>query len=592
MFVLEVTSGPTKGQAIALEKGKSLVIGRAPACNLVFDDEELSGAHAEVTWNDSGFGVQDLLSRNGTFVNGVKIEGKKNLRLGDFIQVGAVILQLKEAAPGMEVTRVTRDPRSDTGILAFEAAETRVMRRRIPSEISGDAPARPGVAPMPGANRTLMAEVPRGSVSAEHVHAAADLARMVSAEARGGAKVIVRLGERVDPFKTLPVTIGREAGSGVFLDDPAASLRHAVIDVRDDRFVVRDVGSSNGTFVNGQRVVVRALDNGDVVSIGAHKMLVVSGPYCLGLEVQPPDAAGEAEQGAGHASFGLLARPLAQPDTGKKRKKKAADLIWFATSDLDRGGFRARSAAIAFLIGILFVGWLLSSGSSRVLAGGALMDDHESENFALQATAFGRASCTACHIGVGKVSSLKCFDCHQNNRPANYHVEAKLGCGGCHREHRGATFASASGALMGCKECHENPHENLRRTKPKLVAEFKPDAPAGDEFHLAHHVEREIGCLTCHGAEAAASPKGARGTCGQCHAPDVVQAGECKQCHKEHPDREVDVAVAATGEAMPPRFDYGSLLWVFGLIVAPLLIAAMMPRRRARATVEEPAPRS
>ena len=66
-----------------------------------------------------------------------------------------------------------------------------------------------------------------------------------------------------------PVTIGRSPESTVKLTDSTVSRRHAEI-VRDgDAWVLRDLGSSNGTKVNGAAIAQHTLDDGDEVKIGA-----------------------------------------------------------------------------------------------------------------------------------------------------------------------------------------------------------------------------------------------------------------------------------------------------------------------------------
>jgi hypothetical protein len=69
---------------------------------------------------------------------------------------------------------------------------------------------------------------------------------------------------------TAATTVGRDAGSGIRLDrDEFVSARHARIEPRPDGIWIDDLGSTNGTFVNGARVKrVRALRPGDVVRIG------------------------------------------------------------------------------------------------------------------------------------------------------------------------------------------------------------------------------------------------------------------------------------------------------------------------------------
>jgi pSer/pThr/pTyr-binding forkhead associated (FHA) protein len=68
---------------------------------------------------------------------------------------------------------------------------------------------------------------------------------------------------------TEPTIIGREADSGIQLgDDDFASAQHARIDLRSDGVWVEDLGSTNGTFVNDQRVTAERLQPGDVVKVG------------------------------------------------------------------------------------------------------------------------------------------------------------------------------------------------------------------------------------------------------------------------------------------------------------------------------------
>ena len=66
-----------------------------------------------------------------------------------------------------------------------------------------------------------------------------------------------------------PVEIGREADGPLQLDDRQVSRRHARVTPREARAWVEDLGSTNGTFVNGARVTTpRRLGKGDVVRVG------------------------------------------------------------------------------------------------------------------------------------------------------------------------------------------------------------------------------------------------------------------------------------------------------------------------------------
>jgi pSer/pThr/pTyr-binding forkhead associated (FHA) protein len=68
-------------------------------------------------------------------------------------------------------------------------------------------------------------------------------------------------------------SVGRSTQGDVFLDDITVSRKHAVIERRPDRsWFVRDVGSLNGTYVNGEQVDETKLANGDEVQIGKFKL--------------------------------------------------------------------------------------------------------------------------------------------------------------------------------------------------------------------------------------------------------------------------------------------------------------------------------
>lgn len=72
-------------------------------------------------------------------------------------------------------------------------------------------------------------------------------------------------------------TVGRNPDSDVFLDDVTVSRRHAEVRRRDGGFFVHDVGSLNGTYVNGERVDLTRLASGDEVQIGRFKLVFFQG---------------------------------------------------------------------------------------------------------------------------------------------------------------------------------------------------------------------------------------------------------------------------------------------------------------------------
>ena len=70
------------------------------------------------------------------------------------------------------------------------------------------------------------------------------------------------------------VTAGRHPDSDIFLDDITVSRRHAEFRREANRYWVHDVGSLNGTYVNGERAEDQLVNTGDEVQIGKFKLVV------------------------------------------------------------------------------------------------------------------------------------------------------------------------------------------------------------------------------------------------------------------------------------------------------------------------------
>lgn len=64
------------------------------------------------------------------------------------------------------------------------------------------------------------------------------------------------------------VTIGRDPGSHIQLPDAKVSRHHAVLEPDENGWSLRDLDSSNGSFVNGERVDQRGLQHGDCLQLG------------------------------------------------------------------------------------------------------------------------------------------------------------------------------------------------------------------------------------------------------------------------------------------------------------------------------------
>ena len=96
----------------------------------------------------------------------------------------------------------------------------------------------------------------------------------------GSALLVVKRGPNAGSRFLLDAdvtTAGRHPESDIFLDDVTVSRRHAEFVREGDRFLVRDVGSLNGTYLNRGRIDAAALAGGDEVQIGKYRLVFLTG---------------------------------------------------------------------------------------------------------------------------------------------------------------------------------------------------------------------------------------------------------------------------------------------------------------------------
>jgi DNA-binding NtrC family response regulator len=123
--------------------------------------------------------------------------------------------------------------------------------------------------------------------------------------------------------------LGRDPECAVPLDFRRVSRRHAEIHRDGPIFVVRDLHSRNGTFVNGERIAHAALATGDVLRVGECVALVTARPVTSGLRELAPDLFGGVELAQAldparrAASSSLPIVVVGETGTGKERVARA-----------------------------------------------------------------------------------------------------------------------------------------------------------------------------------------------------------------------------------------------------------------------------
>ncbi len=199
-----------KGVKHPLRLGKN-TIGREEDNTIVLGDAAVSRHHAVLYVEKNAFTIQDLGSSNGTFVNGERMgAGRVRIKPGDSVRFGNQGLTLQE----------------ESSIDARKQGEEKHSK---------------------GADEKV-------------------------AGAHAEAFLVDSNGKRL-PLKKGETKVGRSPVSDIVIDDATASAHHAVIAFENGDFVLRDLGSTNGTLVNGAKIEVQSLRTGDVVQFGESRFI-------------------------------------------------------------------------------------------------------------------------------------------------------------------------------------------------------------------------------------------------------------------------------------------------------------------------------
>ncbi len=110
------------------------------------------------------------------------------------------------------------------------------------------------------------------------------------------------------------LTIGRNPGNHILIDNVGVSRRHAVIKMSGEHATVEDLGSANGTFVNGQKITSHDLKDGDEILVLKHRLV-----FRVPKEAAAPKV--EIAADAGQKTMFIDAAAIAQAAAGKPTGK-------------------------------------------------------------------------------------------------------------------------------------------------------------------------------------------------------------------------------------------------------------------------------
>jgi pSer/pThr/pTyr-binding forkhead associated (FHA) protein len=221
-------AGKTGGRLVCLTDGReytigegSLTFGREAGADVVVAGHDVSRQHAEIRSDPEGYVLIDT-SVNGTFVNGERTGKTRRLSRADVIRIGNDEFRFYADSP----------PASPKSAPKMQAAEI------------------PPVVPPAGASERLSDTM--------HGTRVADLQRQNTPPSPSAAPLASFLfrsgdmkGQRL-PIKVPVVNIGRGDYNDVVISDPSVSTMHAKLQRREAIWILTDLGSTNGTFVEGE----------------------------------------------------------------------------------------------------------------------------------------------------------------------------------------------------------------------------------------------------------------------------------------------------------------------------------------------------
>ncbi|MFW6070532.1 MAG: FHA domain-containing protein, partial [bacterium] len=313
---LTIVEGPSADQAYTLSQEEH-ILGRDDRSDIVLNAPSVSRRHARIVRRGGKFYIEDLGSSNGTFLNDQPIEKPVALSSGDEIALGRTIrlrftqeaiapqrTMLESAAPRIEPSKGAAQPQEETPPrfqvqIAGNPPQTYALERQritigraedndiiLPSRIVSRHHAyleREGQGyrlvplaeianpvlfegrPMSGPRRLRHEDKLR--IGGLDPGSMVTMTYLAPAEARAVDKA-----QEVDFSEKTLLTVGRDSDNDIVLDNPTVSRFHAQLERVGQRFRVRDLRSSNGTFVNDRRIEGEVwLDADDVVRIGPHR---------------------------------------------------------------------------------------------------------------------------------------------------------------------------------------------------------------------------------------------------------------------------------------------------------------------------------
>ncbi|MEW2585932.1 ABC transporter ATP-binding protein/permease [Streptomyces virginiae] len=252
------------GRTWTLDPSRSYSLGRDPQGDVVIDDARVSWRHATIAWNGQGWGIEDHGSTNGTYVQGARVQ--------QTALVPGTPVHLGNATDGPRLN-LSAAAAPQPAVAQQQAQQAPAQAYAQPQAAAYQAPQQPQQA---WNQQQHQPQQPQVHVPQQQGGGAAPSRPQAAAPGYGGDR-------SPTTFHQLSLghvmRIGRALENELVVSDLQVSRHHAEFhSMPGGRFEIRDLGSHNGTYVNGQPLAksgTQLLGPNDIVGVGHSTFRIV-----------------------------------------------------------------------------------------------------------------------------------------------------------------------------------------------------------------------------------------------------------------------------------------------------------------------------
>lgn len=287
------------GTERVFDSNQQVTMGRAPEVTLFVDSPLVSRVHATLAWQGNSWVLTDNGSTNGVFVDArrlsqpVPINRPTQVRLGDAIS--GPLLHLLPTTPARPQRPPVAQPPSSQPQSSVPQGYQHPRRtpqapppsqqrpeQHLPQQRPEHAPSQPQPQqrpeqhlPQQPPSQPQLQQPPPSQPQQPNVNMTfkADTSMLPPVRSRQSTAAIARA-DRLPPGG---LNIGRTSDNQIVVNDPLASRKHARLVAASEGLTIEDLGSANGTFVNGRREQRTVLRERDIITIGNIDFVVQQG---------------------------------------------------------------------------------------------------------------------------------------------------------------------------------------------------------------------------------------------------------------------------------------------------------------------------